>query len=473
MTSDRIPLRERVIDWIPGLVMAVAVGCLAVWFVRNPVGHFKPRVPGTDQAPATTGGANRANPVLSGQLVVGPGQPATLAGAWPAFRGSDGTGAARSSPALARSWDEAGPRALWGVDVGEGYAGPSILNGRVYLMDYDREKKQDALRCLSLADGREIWRFVYSMAVKRNHGMTRTTPTVTDRFVVAMGPKCHVVCLDAATGALKWGLDLVKDFGTTVPQWYAGQCPLIEGDRVILAPGGPEALVMAVELETGQVAWRTPNPREWQMTHVSLAPMEFGGKRQYVYCASHGVVGVDAQDGSLLWEATDWKISIATVPTPVVVEGGRIFLSGGYNAGSLMLQLTEEGGRIVPKTLFRLDANVFGATQQTPILHDGFLYGTRPDGRFVCLDLDGKVAWTSAAGTNFGLGPFLLADGRFYVMDDNGMLTMIDASPGQYSALAQARVLQGHESWGPMALAGGRLLVRDFTRLVCLDVANR
>jgi outer membrane protein assembly factor BamB len=339
-------------------------------------------------------------------------------------------------------------------------------------MDYDREKKQDALRCLSLDDGREIWRFAYGMSVKRNHGMTRTTPSVTDKFVVAMAPKCHVVCLDAMSGELKWSLDLVKDFGATIPQWYAGQCPLIEGDRVILAPGGPEALVMAVELETGKVLWRTPNPRDWKMTHVSLVPLDYGGRRQYVYCASHGVVGVDARDGALLWETPDWKISIATVPTPIVMEPGRIFFSGGYNAGSLMLRLSEEGGKMIPRTEFRLDAQVFGATQHTPILHQGMIYGTRADGKFVCLGADGKIVWASDAGSNFGIGPFLLADGRFFVMNDSGRLTMVEASASKYAVLGEAQVLKGHDSWGPLALAGGRLLARDFTRMVCLDVAG-
>jgi len=203
----------------------------------------------------------------------------------------------------------------------------------VYLIDYDRENKQDALRCLSLADGREIWRFAYPVNVKRFHGMSRTTPVVSGPFVVAMGPKCHVTCLDATSGELKWGLDLVRDFGTAVPQWYAGQCPLVDGDRVILAPGGTNALLLAVELATGKALWQTPNPHDWKMTHASIAVTEFAGHRQYVYPASHGVVGVSATDGALLWETTDWKISIATVPSPLVVEAGRIFLSADTAPG--------------------------------------------------------------------------------------------------------------------------------------------
>ena len=137
----------------------------------------------------------------------------------------------------------------------------------------------------------------------------------------------------------RWSVSLVREFGATVPEWYAGQCPLVDGDKVILAPGGKNALLLALDLATGKPLWQTPNPRDWKMTHSSIMPMDFAGRRLYVYCANKGVVGVDAKDGALLWETTDWKISIATVPSPVPLPDGKIFLTGGYGAGSLMLQL--------------------------------------------------------------------------------------------------------------------------------------
>jgi len=266
-------------------------------------------------------------------------------------------------------------------------------------------------------------------------------------------------------------MNLVSEYGATVPPWYAGQCPLIDGKAVILAPGGHDSLLAAVELESGKPLWRAPNPRGWKMTHSSVMPMEFGGQRFYVYCGSGGVAGISAKDGAPLWETDAWKISIATVPSPLVLGGGRIFLSGGYNAGSLLLQLKDEGGKLVPETVWKLDAEVFGATQHTPIFHDGHLFGTRPNGQFVCLGLDGKVQWASPVGASFGLGPFLFADGLLFVMNDSGKLSLVEDSLGRFNLLAQAQVLKGRESWGPMALAGGRLLARDLTRLVCLDVA--
>jgi outer membrane protein assembly factor BamB len=338
-------------------------------------------------------------------------------------------------------------------------------------MDYDYDKKQNALRCLSLGDGAEIWRYAYTAPVKRNHGMTRTVPALAGQFVVAMDPKCRVLCLNATNGGLRWGMNLVSEFGATVPPWYTGQCPLIDSNAVILAPGGRDALLAAVELETGKTLWRAPNPRGWKMTHSSVMPMEFGGRRFYVYCASGGVAGVSARDGALLWDTDAWKISFATVPSPLDLGGGKILLAGGYNSGSLLLQLKDQGGKLAPETVWKLAPEVFASTQHTPIFHNGNVFATRPDGRFVCLGLDGKVLWASPAGDSFGLGPFLLADGLFFVMNDSGRLTLVEDSSTRFTPLAQAQVFPGRESWGPMALVGGRLLVRDLTRLVCLDVS--
>jgi outer membrane protein assembly factor BamB len=457
---------------VPATVALIAVALFAWWLWTGNGKELVERVPGTDHAPGGESGTN-GNAVLAGRLLRSGGHPSNLPGAWPQFRGPDRNAISKEPTRLSRNWESNGPRELWGVDVGEGYAGAAVLNGRVYLMDYDREKRQDALRCLSLDDGQEIWRYAYPVSVKRNHGMSRTVPAVAEDLVVALGPKCHVVCLDSVSGELRWGLDLVRQFGTTIPPWYAGQCPLVENGAVILAPAGRTALLLKLDGKTGAVLWQTPNPRGWKMTHSSVMPMEFDGERMYVYCANNGVVGVSANDGRLLWESTDWKISIATVPSPLILSEGRIFLSGGYNSGSLMLQLQKEGDHFLAKTAFKVAPEVFGATQHTPLLYDNHLYGVRADGRFACLNLDGKVLWTSSSGQQFGLGPFLMADGVILAMNDSGLLQLIEATPEKYNALGKAQLLKGRESWAPLAMVGGRLIARDLTRMVCADLARQ
>jgi outer membrane protein assembly factor BamB len=456
---------------LPAALVFVAAGLIAfVWGTKLPEGSIPLRVPAA--AGDGAGDVAGASPLEQGTLTTSGGTVADLPGAWPCFRGANHDAVATDDAPLAESWATGEPKPLWSVDVGEGYAGAAVLGGRVYLMDYDPQAKADAVRCLSLADGSEIWKFSYPLAVKRNHGMSRTVPAVTTQFVVSLGPKCHVSCLDAVTGKFQWGIDLVREYGSTVPAWYAGQCPLIDGDRVILAPSG-SSLMIAVELATGNVIWEAPNPRDWKMTHVSIAPVELAGRKTYVYCGHRGVAGIAADDGSLLWETADWKISLATVCTPVPVPGDRIFLAGGYNAGSMMLGIAEHGGKFTATPEFRLDADTFGATQQTPIFHEGHLYGVRPNGELVCLDLQGKLRWTSGMDHRFGLGPFIIADGKILVMDDSGGLTMAQASADGYIPLGTAKVLGGHDSWGPMAIAGGRLIVRDLTRMACLDLGKK
>jgi outer membrane protein assembly factor BamB len=155
------------------------------------------------------------------------------------------------------------------------------------------------------------------------------------------------------------------------------------------------------------------------------------------------------------------------------VGDGRLFLSGGYNAGALLLQLVEKDGKITAQTIRRYDPQVFGSTQHTPIFHANHIFGIRPDGKFVCLNLESGVVWTSEPGSNFGLGPYLRAADVIFVLSERGSLALVEATPAGFNRLATAEIFKGHEAWGPMALVDGRLLLRDYSRLFCLDVAAK
>lgn len=464
---------------IPGTAALLGIALLIFWTTRGTVGGLAQRRPAQERPP---GSVQKTYVPVVGTLIQGDGVPADVPGAWPRFRGAGFDAICAEGPPLSKTWPQGGPPVLWSLAMGEGYAAAAVLAGRVYVLDYDRRAAADALRCLSLDDGREIWRFGYGpVAIKRYHGMSRTIPAVTGKYVVSLGPMCHVACLDAETGQQKWLLDMVHEYDCKVPQWYAGQCPLVDGDRVILAPGADEALLMAVDCETGRVLWKTPNPPDpklpqpWAMTHSSIMPMELAGRRTYVYCGKGGVVGVSADDGSVLWHTTAWKISIATCPSPLVLPEGRIFFCGGYNSGALMMRVKETGGKFKAEKLFRLKPKQFGSEQQTPVFFGGCIYGVRQqDNELVCLDLEGEEVWSSGRQARFGSGPYMIADGMIYVMDNEGVLTLAEATPKGYRQLARAEIFpDGHDAWGPMAMAGARLIVRDFTRMACLDVAER
>ncbi|MBN1506517.1 MAG: PQQ-like beta-propeller repeat protein, partial [Sedimentisphaerales bacterium] len=391
--------RFSIADAIPMLFsVAGIVGVMYLWLSADAAVSLQERLPGADNKPA---GIVADDDVvkIAGTLETSDGVPADLPGAWPRLRGPNGDGVSPEKVSLSRQWPEGGPRVLWSVDVGEGYAGAAVLGGKVYLLDYDQAKQADAVRCLSLADGKEIWRYSYPVKIKRFHGMSRTVPAVTDKYVVTLGPKGHVTCLDANTGEFHWMLNLVKEFGTVIPQWYAAQCPLIDGDRAIMAPAGDDVLMIAVDCATGEIVWKTPNPDKWVMTHSSIAPMKFKGERFYVYCGGStdagGVVGVSATDGTLLWKTQEWKVR-TNVPVPIVVGEDRVFLTAGYGQydyGCAMLRLAESDGKIVARMEFKRATDTFGTMQQTPILYNGYIYGVGMDKQLICLDLEGNVVW--------------------------------------------------------------------------------
>ena len=230
--------------------------------------------------------------------------------------------------------------------------------------------------------------------------------------------------------------------------------------------------MVAVDYRTGQVVWQTPNPRGWKMTHSSVMVTEFAGRKMYVYCGTGGTAGISAEDGTLLWDETSWVERFATSPSPLPLPDGRIFLCSGYDiTGSMMLQLKETDGKLVAETAFTLKRKSFNSEQQTPIYYNGHLYGVRKlRGKMLCMDLEGNVLWDSD-DLKFGHGPYMIADGMLLALDDKGLLVAIQATPEACRPLAQFQVLEGGvEAWGPMAIASGRLIVRDLRRMACLDL---
>lgn len=401
----------------------------------------------------------------------GPGTPGPVTAPWPGFRGPGRDNVVPQSVPLARSWPQDGPPVLWSIELGQGHAGPAVRDGRVYLFDYDEENQRDAIRCLSLADAAEIWRTSYPQPIKRNHGVSRTVIALGEDAVVGLGPTCLVSCLDAETGALRWRVDLPAAFGTTVPGWYAGQCPLIDEGRLILAPAGPETLLVAIDMDSGEILWRTPNPHASEMSHSSITPMNWQGRTLYAYCGSRGAVGVDAQTGEMVWETSDFSWH-TIAPSPLPLPENRLLFTAGYGAKAKLAEIVPDGAAARVEMREAFAPRVLGAEQHTPILYDNHIYAVLPKPRqeLVCFDLEMKPLW--ASGKRFGIGPYLIADGLVFVLNDRGRLTLAEASPEAYRELAEATVLDGHDSWGPMALVDGRLILRDLTRMVCLDVSR-
>ncbi len=400
-----------------------------------------------------------------------------LGGDWPQFRGP-GRDNISTETGLYRTWPAKGPKVLWKVSVCEGYAGAAIKNGRLYLNDYNAEKKEHLVRCISLADGKDIWQWSYPVEIRPSHGITRTVPAVGQNLVFSLDPKCRFHALDIKTGKPVWQKNLVQEYKATIPGWYAGQNPLIEGDKVLLATGG-DALAIAFDQATGKEVWRTPNPGKDVMSHASLMPATIGGIKQYLYLTMNKVVGIAAADGQLLW-SSPFVAKMAACPSPVSIGDGRVFVTSGYEAGSVMYRVTKGAAGFSAQKLFELTSLEFNSEVHTPILYQNHLFAvsSKTRGRFTCLGLDGKIVWQSPvvsgdanASRTFDLGAFLLADGMFFILDGkSGMLRLLDANTRQYKELASAQILEGEDVWGPMALSNGRLIIRDMSQMVCLQV---
>jgi len=398
--------------------------------------------------------------------------PAAQSGDWPQFRGPDRSGISRET-GLLRKWPAAGPKLLWSVPVTQGYAGAAIVGGRVYHHDYDEAKSEWCVNCRSLAGGKLVWQFREAREIRPNHGITRTTPAVDGRFVCSLDPKAVLHCLDARTGNQIWRKSLVTEYQAAIPSWYNGQNPLQEANRIVVATGGA-AILAALDKATGKEIWRTPNPGQYAMSHASVMPAVLGGVRQYLYGTLKGPLGISAQDGKLLWEFPR-KFNVAVAPSPVPVDDERVFMTASYDAGCVMVRVRRTGGAFHAEPLFDMQNNEWNSEVHTPIVHRGHLFavGKKKRGLFTCLSLDGKQVWTSEGKASFGLGGFLLADGMFLVMEgDTGRLRLIEASTTGYNELASAQVLAGQEVWAPMALSEGKLVLRDLTKMICLDVAH-
>jgi len=411
-------------------------------------------------------------------VVVGLSSIPIAAQDWPQFRGPARDNIAAKETGLLRTWPAGGPRVLWKVPVAEGYAGAAIKGDRLYVNDYNIEKGEHWVRCLSMTDGKDLWGWSYPVTIRPNHGITRTVPAVGERLVFSLDPKARLHALDAETGELVWQKNLIAEYKATIPNWYVGQNPLLDGNRLIIATGGA-ALLVALDQATGKEIWRSPNPDGYPMSHSSVMPATIGGVKQFLYLTMNSLIGIDAADGKQLWSAP-FQARMAAPVSPLAIGDGRIFVTSSYEAGSAMFQVDQGASGFTARRLYSLTAAEFNSEVHTPVLYRDHLFavGSRSRGRFTKLGLDGKITWESPLGTTeeartFELGGFILADGLFFILDGrSGVLRLVDANAAQYTELASAQILEAGDVWGPPALSKGRLVIRDMAHMVCLQVGR-
>jgi outer membrane protein assembly factor BamB len=464
---------------ITAFTVLVFSGMVLFWHLYTPDFNITIQNPGADNRPEGT--ARSADDVVIGEFFMRYAEEtSSLQGKWTTFRGSDYTNIARTNDAINLTSDFP---VQWTVETGEGYAAPVIYNGRVYFLDYDEELRSDALRCFSLETGTELWRRWYRVPLKRNHGFSRTIPAVTDKYVITIGPRAHIMCCDPITGELKWTLDVRKHFETEEPNWYAGQCPRIEDGQLILAPAGKEVLMVGIDCETGEIAWQTPNTIGYKMSHSSIMPMVLSGKKTYVYAGVGGVCGVSAEDadkGKLLWNVSWPPTTVA--PSPLQLSSGELVITAGYGAGSAVIRVRNTDGNWSATITDQYKPNEgMSCEQQTPILYNQMVISILPQfaeglrQKLVAYSSSNlrTPIWESAANERFGWGPFLAINDLMFALKDDGELFIYRIRQRGMELVRQQRVIEnGIYAWGPMAYADGYLVVRDDHRVVCLKIAG-
>lgn len=404
--------------------------------------------------------------------------PAAKAADWPQFRGPDRN---NTSPekGLPRAWAPGGPKVLWTVKLGVGYGPAAVRDGKVYILDRDAAKG-DMLRCFDLAGGKEEWSFAYAAPGRLSHDGSRSTPAVGDKLIFIIGALGHLHAVDRQTHQCPWRKDLLREYGGQRPNWGVPQSPLIHKDTVIVAPLGRSAGVVALDQATGKEVWKSP--ALGPMQYASPVLTTIGGVEQVLVVSKPTVAGVEVGTGRLLWKFDGYKCNIP-VPDLLPIGDGRVLITGGYNAGSVMIRVekaekadkTDKGVQEFAVTELARNGQI-GAHTQTPILYQGHIYALcntneRSDG-LVCFDLDLKVKWQTGKSPNLDKGGMVLTgDGLIYSVDGKtGELRIIEPSPQGYKELAKVPMLAGQEIWAPLALADGKLLIRDQNQIKCLDL---
>ena len=399
---------------------------------------------------------------------------------WPNFRGSDHSNIYTKKIIFDDSKEL---KPLWTIPLGEGHAAAAVYNGQVFVLDYLEDIEADAIRCFDLQTGKEIWRRWTKMKIKRNHGKSRTIPAVDEDVVLTMSPKCQVMCVKRTNGEMLWGIDLPTKYGTDIPMWYTGQCPLIDNNQAIIAIGTDDTLVAAFDTITGKELWSVPNPYKIKMSHSSIVPMTIMGKRCYVYAGIGGITAISAEDsdlGSTLWNLRDWVPNVIA-PTPIQLTDDSMFFTAGYGAGSAIVTIKKKGNKYIaeledaysPKDGIALE-------QQSPIKFKDYIIAILPKDagtlrtQLVASKVNSpkNIIFSSGKELTFGLGPFVVANDKIYALSDDGNLSIFDFNDNGFIEIKTQKILDGHDAWGPIAIADGYLIARDSKNMTCIKLSQ-
>ena len=408
---------------------------------------------------------------------------------WPQYMGPNRTNKV-ALEGVDFQWPEGGPEVVWRTEVGAGFAGVSVRDGEVYLLD--REVGElDILRVLELETGADVWDAMYEAPGRLSYAGSRTVPAVSERYVYTVGGHGHVKCFDRESREEVWSTHLEEVYGGVIPGYGWSGSPLLVDDLVVVAAHGDEIGLVALDAKTGEEAWVT---EPVGTSHATPVLMNLLGERQIVFVSTPPdnqqsldqpgaltISAYDPEDGTVVWE-TETPGSPYPIPGPVQIDESRFFVTGGYRGGSSLMRIDKEGDEYTFEVLFHIDR---GSQLHNPILHEDHLYllvnenwneqrNRRAEGGLLCLDLNGEEVWRTKDDPYFGRGAMVLAGEHLLIQDGyNGVLRVARATPEGYDQVAEANLFgiddtRDHQMWAAMALAGRLLLIRSQNELLCV-----
>jgi outer membrane protein assembly factor BamB len=401
---------------------------------------------------------------------------------WPQFRGPGRDGIS-SETGLLKQWPADGPHLLWKLEgLGRGYSTLAIVGGTFFTMGDRRAHGGSEMQCVlayDLAARKELW--ATPIGPPHSDGGPRCTPTVDGDLLYVIGTDGDLACLETATGKIVWRKHFGRDFGGKMMSvWRYSESPLVDGDKVVCTPGGPDATLVALDKKTGEVIWKSavpplgPKGRDGA-GYASIVAADIDGVRQYLTVFGRGAVGVDAQTGKFLWGYNKIANNVANIPNPIV-RGNLVFVTTSYKTGSALLRIKKEGDRFTAEEVYYLDPQQFENHHGGVVLVGDHLYGGSGQnaGNPVCIEFaTGKIAWRKAP-VGSGSAAVLYADGRLVFRYQNGLVALIEADPSEFKVVGKFRTaVSNGPSWPHPVIHDGKLYLRDHDTLMCYDVKEK
>lgn len=385
---------------------------------------------------------------------------------WPQWHGPNRT-ALSTETGLLKTWPADGPPVVWSIsNLGEGYGSVAIKGDRIYVQGV--RDSQSSVFCLNRADGKTVWVTALGPRLGQDRGPgPRGTPTVENDKLYALGESGDLGCLKISDGSVVWRRNILKDFGGRNPKWLISESPLIDGDRLIVTPGGAGASIVALDKSTGKTIWTTKELSD-EAGYSSCIAADIGGVRTIVGFTARAGVGVRASDGKLMWRYEPVSNRTANIATPIV-DDNKVFYTSAYGTGCALLGLKAQGGEVKAEEIYfsREMMNHHGGV----VLLNGYLYGFN-NAILSCVEFaTGKTVWRDRS---VGKGTLTYADGQLYLLSENNVVGLAEASPTGYSEKGRFKIAdQGWPSWAHPVVCGGKFYIRNQGTLACYDVKAR